>query len=108
MDGTLTVERINVNTNEVLASTNPQVSIRNFAAVTSETAFTFKSRGEAVRAILSFPAKEMEKRLLLLSFITWLLLGTAVYALIVQMKSVFRHGMTCRNNNRTFIRWPKK
>lgn len=90
MDGTLTVERINVNTNEVLATTNPQVSIRNFAAVTSETAFTFKSRGEAVRAILSFPAKEMEKRLLLLSFITWLLLGTAVYALIVQMKSVFR------------------
>lgn len=90
MDGTLTVERINVNTNEVLASTNPQVSIRNFAAVTSETAFTFKSRGEAVRAILSFPAKEMEKKLLLLSFITWLLLGTAVYALIVQMKSVFR------------------
>ena len=90
MDGTLTVERINVNTNEVLATTNPQVSNRNFAAVTSETAFTFKSRGEAVRAILSFPAKEMEKRLLLLSFITWLLLGTAVYALIVQMKSVFR------------------
>ena len=74
----------------MLATTNPQVSIRNFAAVTSETAFTFKSRGEAVRAILSFPAKEMEKRLLLLSFITWLLLGTAVYALIVQMKSVFR------------------
>ena len=30
MDGTLTVERINVNTNEVLATTNPQVSIRNF------------------------------------------------------------------------------
>ncbi len=57
MDGTLTVERINVNTNEVLASTNPQVSIRNFAAVTSETAFTFKSRGEAVRAILSFPCQ---------------------------------------------------
>lgn len=74
----------------MLATTNPQVSNRNFAAVTSETAFTFKSRGEAVRAILSFPAKEMEKRLLLLSFITWLLLGTAVYALIVQMKSVFR------------------
>lgn len=45
MDGTLTVERINVNTNEVLATTNPQVSNRNFAAVTSETAFTFKSVG---------------------------------------------------------------
>ena len=102
MDGTLTVERINVNTNEVLASTNPQVSIRNFAAVTSETAFTFKSRGEAVRAILSFPAKEMEKRLLLLSFITWLLLGTAVYALIVQMKSVFRQRHNLQKQQQDF------
>lgn len=39
---------------------------------------------------LSLHQGDGEERLLLLSFITWLLLGTAVYALIVQMKSVFR------------------
>lgn len=102
MGGGLTVERINTHTGEVLESTNSQVNVNSFAAVTSEAASTFKPRGEAVRAILSFPSKEMEKKLLLLLFITLLLLSTAVYALIVQMKSVFRQRCSLQKQQQNF------
>jgi len=102
MDGDLTVERINVRTGEVLESTNPAISLQSFAAVVSDTAFTFKERGEAVRAIISFPLKEFGKRVLLLSLITLLLLGVAAGALISQLKSLFRQRRSLQEQQQSF------
>ena len=87
INGTTAIERFNVNTGEILESTNPDVHA-GFTSVSSEKAFIYKERGEAVRAIVRFPFKELLNNVLILFVITFSLLGIAVYALIMQIKSL--------------------
>lgn len=87
MEGDVTLERFNVNTGEILESIGSDLH-PDFTAVTSEKAFVYKERGEAVRAIVAFPFGEMMRNVLVLFGITFLLLLVAVYTLAVQMKSL--------------------
>lgn len=102
IDGDLTVERINAGTGEVLESTNPAISLQSFSTVVSDAAFTYKARGEAVRAIVSFPLKEFGKRILLLSLITLVLLGVSAGALVSQLKSLFRQRRSLQEQQQSF------
>ena len=99
--GKITIERFNVNTGEVLESTNPDVH-PNFTTITSEKAFVYKERGEAVRAIVAFPFGEMMRNVLILLGITFLLLAVAVYALIVQMRSLISQQHSLRQQQQDF------
>lgn len=85
--GKVTIERFNVNTGEILESIGSDRQ-PDFTAITSQKAFVYKERGEAVRAIVAFPFGEMMRNVLILFGITFLLLLMAVYALAVQMKSL--------------------
>lgn len=87
IEGDICIERFNVHTGEVLESTNPDIH-DGFAAICSEKAFTYKEKGEAVRAIVRFPFGKMMRNVVIMSVITLFLLAVVVFVLVLQMKSL--------------------
>ena len=99
--GKVTVERFNVNTGEILESTNSGMRT-TIAAITSEKAFIYKDRGEAVRAIVVFPFANIMRNVLILFAVTCLLLEVSVYALVLQIKSLIRQQNNLQEQQQDF------
>lgn len=88
LKGDLRIERFNADTGQVLEVSDSAAVHTGFSAVTSDFAYSFKPRAEAVRAVLSFPFKEISRNVLLLCGITFLLLLMALFAMTLQIKSL--------------------
>lgn len=99
--GELVIQKFNTHTGEVLESAQPNFGTY-LGTVTSQKALINKEKGEAVRAILVSPQGEAIWDVLLLFGITFVLLLIAVYALVVQMKSVIRQRNSIREQQQNF------
>lgn len=105
--GETTVERFNIHTGEILESTNRMVH-QGITTATSEHLFVSKPKGEAVRAIVSFPFWEIMRNVLILSGITFLLLFVAVYMLAVQLKMLVKQQHSLQEQQEGFYTLAEK
>lgn len=100
--GEVAIERFNVDTGEILETTNTDIGNSGFTTVCSEKVFVYKEKGEAVRAIVRFPFGEMMRNVLVLSVITFLLLGIVVYVLVLQMRSLIYQQLNLQEQKQDF------
>lgn len=100
--GEVAIERFNVDTGEILETTNTGIGNSGFTTVCSEKIFVYKEKGEAVRAIVRFPFGEMMRNVLILSVITLLLLGIVVYVLVLQMRSLIHQQHNLQKQKQDF------
>lgn len=101
ISGKVAIELFNVNTGEVLESTNPGMH-SSIVSITSEKAFTYKDKGEAVRAVVVFPFADIMRNVLVLFAVTFLLLGVAVYILVLQIKSLITQQSNLQEQQQDF------
>ena len=101
LKGDLCIERFNVETGQVLEVSDSAVHT-GFSAVTSDFAYSFKPRAEAVRAVLFFPFKEISRNVLLLCGTTFLLLLMALFAMTLQIKSLVAGQRNLQNQQQDF------
>lgn len=101
ISGNVAIELFNANTGEVLESTNPGMHT-SIVSITSEKAFTYKDKGEAVRAVVVFPFADIMRNVLVLFAVTFLLLGAAVYILVLQIKSLIRQQSNLQEQQQDF------
>ena len=101
LKGGLRIERFNVDTGQVLEVSDSTVHA-GFSAVTSDFAYSFKPRAEAVRAVLFFPFKEISRNVLLLCGITFLLLLMNLFAMSLQIKSLVAGQRNLQNQQQDF------
>ena len=99
--GDVAIELFDVNTGEILKRTNSRLHT-SIVSITSEKAFTYKDKGEAVRAIVVFPFADIMRNVVILFAVTLLLLSVTVYVLVLQIKSIVRQQHNLQEQQQNF------